>query len=132
MVNPYGRNGPAAKTKDPPAAGHFAPIAAAAWDLPRLAAFRWTTPDLTALSMALTYAMPAVLAAAESFAAMAASSFLRSVLRSVFTPRLRFVSRIALRAALIADFVFAMGLAFLARGQGLKRRRLSQGSSSEG
>src|SRR5687767_6299351 len=76
----------------------------------RDAAFLWTTPDFTALSMAETYSDAAVLLASASFAAINVSSRLRKVFSRVLTPRLRSVSRTVLRAALIADFVLAMSI----------------------
>src|SRR5262245_42702563 len=58
--------------------------------------------------MADAYSAAAVLLAASSLAAIKVSSRFRNVFKRVFTPRLRSVGRALLRAALIADLVFAM------------------------
>lgn len=65
---------------------YFAATIFATCDLAREAAFLWTTPDFVALSIAETYSIAVVLLTAASFAAMAASSFLRNVFRRVLTP----------------------------------------------
>src|SRR5689334_16855185 len=80
----------------------------AACDFARAAALRWTTPDLTALSIAELYSEAAALLPSASLAEISASRRLRRVLRRVLTPWLRSWRRADLRAALMADFVLAM------------------------